>query len=74
MDSYGRLLITGGCGFIGTQLIAYLIQEHPAVKIPRMGHRGSVRGGTEKDLQVVYGNRSEGRRLTIWVCDSRKSA
>lgn len=33
MDSYGRLLITGGCGFIGTQLIAYLIQEHPAVKI-----------------------------------------
>jgi len=26
-------LITGGCGFIGTSLIAYLRKEHPAVKI-----------------------------------------
>ena len=26
-------LITGGCGFIGTSLIAYLLKENPAVKI-----------------------------------------
>jgi UDP-glucose 4-epimerase len=33
LDLCGRLLITGGCGFIGTQLIAYLVEEHPAVRI-----------------------------------------
>jgi len=43
-------LITGGCGFIGTSLIAHLLKENPATKI-RVFDNLSV--GTKKDLAEV---------------------
>src|SRR5574340_1222907 len=43
-------LITGGCGFIGTSLIAYLLKEKPEVKI-RVLDNLSV--GTKDDLTEV---------------------
>lgn len=43
-------LITGGCGFIGTSLIAYLLKETPGINI-RVIDNLSV--GTEEDLSEV---------------------
>lgn len=43
-------LITGGCGFIGTSLIAHLLKENPATRI-RVLDNLSV--GTKKDLAEV---------------------
>lgn len=45
-----RWLITGGCGFIGTNLIAHLIKENPHIKI-RVVDNLSV--GTREDLARV---------------------
>ncbi|RJR42018.1 MAG: NAD-dependent epimerase/dehydratase family protein [Desulfobacteraceae bacterium] len=50
LDSIGKLLITGGCGFIGTQLISHLMQEHPGARI-RVLDNLSV--GSRKDLSKV---------------------
>lgn len=43
-------LITGGCGFIGTSLIAHLLKENPATKI-RVLDNLSV--GTQNDLSEI---------------------
>lgn len=45
-----RYLITGGCGFIGTSLIAHLLKQNPKIKI-RVLDNLSV--GTKEDLAEV---------------------
>jgi UDP-glucose 4-epimerase len=45
-----RLLITGGCGFIGTRLIAYLIQNRPETKIRVLDNLST---GSRNDLSKV---------------------
>ncbi len=45
-----RWLVTGGCGFIGTNLIAHLIKENPDIKI-RVLDNLSV--GTKEDLSEI---------------------
>jgi UDP-glucose 4-epimerase len=48
--SIKSLLITGGCGFIGTSLIAELLCRNPAIKIRVMDN---LMTGTEDDLAEV---------------------
>lgn len=50
MTTFHHYLITGGCGFIGTSLVAYLLKENPTTKI-RVLDNLSV--GTKEDLASV---------------------
>ncbi len=45
-----HILITGGCGFIGANLIAHLIKETPDIKIKILDN---LSVGTKEDLSAV---------------------
>ena len=48
-----RLLVTGGCGFIGSNFIRYMFQEHPGVSVTNLDKL--TYAGNPENLRDVEG-------------------
>lgn len=46
-----NILVTGGCGFMGSDFVRYLAREHPGVRVAvldkQVGGRPAARGGAQ---------------------------
>ena len=58
----GSILVTGGCGFIGSNFVRYVVENHPGVhvtvldKLTYAGRRENIAGLPSDRVELVVGD------------------
>ena len=63
MTEYKNIIVTGGCGFIGSNFVHYVVNNHPEVehitvldKLTYAGNKANLAGLPEDRVELVVGD------------------